>query len=436
MHYLVVSFSHKNTDLVTREKIALESESKRAEVAKKLLCCDSINEVILLSTCNRVEFIASAIDPFEASRTIFETIASYSGIDMEELEGRADVYEDNGAIHHIFSVASGLDSLVVGETQISGQLKDAYREAFEAGFCAQKLGRVMHYAFKCSAQVRSSTEVSKNPVSIASAAVAMAEDVAGSLGGKKAIVVGAGEMGRLAAKHLVARGADVVLVGRDLQKTKTVAEEISAQIEVAHVERLPQLLNSCPLLFSATSSKEPIITDEMVEYVDFERIWFDMAVPRDIEVSSQQIRLFKVDDLKAIVDKNLLLREEQAKRAYKIVGHYVSEFFKWLQSLEIEPIVKEIRARAKEAAFAELDRAIKKGFLNEEDRKALEKLLHNAFNRFLHDPTKKLKSIAEEPQADTIVESIKYIFDIKEDVGLNRYKCEYYMNLRSESETE
>jgi len=212
--------------------------------------------------------------------------------------------------------------------------------------------------------------------------------------------------------------------------------EISPDIKVEHISNLPHLVNSYRLLFSATSSSDPIITDRIVERRDFKRLWFDMALPRDIEVSVSGVEVVAIDDLKIIVEKNMALREEQAKRAYKIVSRYVNEFFRWLQTLEIEPIIKEIRAKAKDAALAELERAIKKGFVKKEDRKVLEKLLHNAFNRFLHDPTKKLKAIADEPQADTIVEAIKYIYDIQEDVGLNRYKCEYFMNLRSDSEME
>ena len=432
MHYLLVSFSHKNTDLITREKLALSDETKRENVAKELLCCDSINEIIILSTCNRIEIIASSKDPYRSSETILQTLSNFSTISLEELEGRADIYEDNGAVHHIFSVASGLDSLVIGETQIAGQLKDAYKEAYEKGWCAQKLGRLMHYAFKCAKEVRSSTEISKNPVSIASAAVAMAKDKLGNLSGMSAVVVGAGEMGSLAAKHLLAQGCNVILVGRNVQKTQEIAQEIDPSIQVASNSELARLINSYRLLFSATSSKEPIITKEMVEVKEFHRLWFDMAIPRDIEpVDIPNITLYAVDDLKEIVDKNMALREEQAREAYKIVGFYVKDFFRWLQTLEIDPIIKEIRAQAKEAALSELQKAIKKGYIDKSEQKNIEKLLHNAFNRFLHTPTKRLKAIADEPSADTIVEAIKYCFDIEDEVGLNRYKCEYFMNLRS-----
>ncbi|SMC09803.1 glutamyl-tRNA reductase [Nitratiruptor tergarcus] len=432
MHYLVISFSHKNSDIVTREKLALSQEERREFVANEILTKDSINEVIILSTCNRVEIIASSKDPFRSTESVLEILAKVSGINIEELEGRADVYEDNGAVHHIFSVASGLDSLVVGETQIVGQLKDAYKEAYEKGWCAQKLGRVMHYAFKCAKEVRTSTDISKNPVSVASAAVALAKDRLGNLGGFTALVIGTGEMGTLAAKHLLTHGCNVILVGRSEEKTKKIAYEIDKNIQVATTPELPHLINNYRLLFTATSSSDPIITKNMVERRDFARLWFDMAIPRDIEeMDIENIAIYAVDDLKEIVDKNMAFREEQARNAYKIVGHYVKEFFKWLQTLEIEPIIKEIRAQAKNAALAELQKAIKKGFIPKEQQKNIEKLLHNAFNRFLHDPTKRLKSIADEPSADTIVEAIKFFFEIEDEVGLNRYKCEYYMNLRS-----
>ncbi len=432
MQYLVISFSHKNTDLQTRERLALSEEAKKEAVASAALRSEWINEIIILSTCNRVELITSVKDPFKATEDLLKALERVSGILLEELEGRADIYEDHGAIHHIFSVASGLDSLVVGETQIAGQLKDAYKEAYEKGWCGQKLGRVMHFAFKCAKEVRSSTDISKNPVSIASAAVAMAQEKLGNLGGYTAIVVGAGEMGTLAAKHLIARGCNVILVGRDLEKTAEVAQEIDPNIQVQDSGDLERLINSYRLLFSATSSKEPVITRQMVQDRDFDRLWFDMAVPRDIEeIRMERLSIYAVDDLKEIVEKNMAFREEQARIAYQIVGRYAKEFFKWLQTLEIDPIIKEIRALAKEAAMAELSKAIKKGFIDPKDQKNIEKLLHNAFNRFLHQPTKKLKAIADEPSADTIVEAIKFFFDIEEEVGLNRYKCEYFMNLRS-----
>ncbi len=432
MQYLVVSFSHKNTDLETREKLALSDENIRDLVYKELINSPVINELIILSTCNRVEIIASVKEPFKASGEIIEELSKISKINFDELEGRADIYEDNGAIHHIFSVASALDSLVIGETQISGQLKEAFKEAFEKGFASQKLARVMHFAFKCAREVRNSTDISKNPVSIASAAVAQAKDIFENLGGYTALVLGIGEMGRLAAKHLISNGCNVILIGRNFEKTKKIARDLGESAQAESVENLKSLINRYRLLFSATSSSEPVIAKDMVDKKEFKRYWFDMAVPRDIEeFSFENIEVFVVDDLKAIVNKSLALREAQAKEAYKIVGRYTKEFFKWLQTLSIEPIIKGIRARAKEASISEIKKAVKKGYLPKELEENVTKIVHNAFNKFLHKPTKNLKAIADDPSGDTIVESIKYIFDLngEEYNHLNRYKCEYYMNM-------
>lgn len=437
MQYLVVSFSHKNTDLHTREKLALNDEKVRDVVYHDLIKHPVINELIILSTCNRVEIIASVKDPFKASDAILEKLSEISKIGFDELEGRADIYEDNGAIHHIFSVASALDSLVIGETQISGQLKEAFKEAFEKGYAGQKLARVMHFAFKCAAEVRNSTDISRNPVSIASAAVAQAKDIFENLGGMSAIVVGTGEMGVLAAKHLISSGCNVILIGRNLEKTQKIARDLGESVQPESVQNLKNLINRYRLLFSATSSKEPVITKEMVEKKEFKRYWFDMAVPRDIEdFVFENIEIFVVDDLKEIVNKSLALREAQAKEAYRIVGRYTKEFFKWLQTLSIEPIIKAIRDQAKEASLSEIKKAVKKGYIPKELEENITKLLHSAFNKFLHTPTKNIKAIANDPSGDTIVESIKYVFNLngEEYNHLNRYKCEYYMNMIEEGE--
>ncbi|WP_200762185.1 glutamyl-tRNA reductase [Nitrosophilus alvini] len=436
MQYLVISFSHKNSDVTVREKLALSEPEIREKTYKKLMEHRAINEVIILSTCNRVEVIASVKDPYKATEYILSLLSSNSGISLEELEGRADIYEDNGAIHHIFSVASALDSLVIGETQISGQLKDAYKESFEKGYCSQKLSRVMHYAFKCAAAVRNSTDISKNPVSVASAAVAKAKSILGSLGGYTALILGTGEMGLLAAKHLISNGCNIILIGRDLKKTKEIVKELGSQAQAEPFSNIKDLLNRYRLLFTATGAPHPIITPDMIEPREFERHWFDMAVPRDIEeCSCKNVNIYSVDDLQDIVNQNLALREEQASIAYKIVGRFTMEFFKWLQSLSVDPIIKEIRNRAREASLKELKKAIKKGYLPAEYEEEVTKILHNAFNTFLHRPTVNLKKVAEEPSGDTIVESIKYFFDINggKETSLNRYKCEYHMDVRSEA---
>ncbi len=430
MQYVVVSYSHKNTDIEVREKLAFPDDDLKAKALTTLMKTEGIKEAMLLSTCNRVEFLVSTSIPSAALHAIFELLHVHSGLSIEELEGRADVYEDEGAVHHLFSVASSLDSLVVGETQIAGQLKDAFRFAFENGFCSQKISRLIHYAFKCAAEVRNTTEISKNPVSVAGAAVSQAKEVmGGNLGGFTGLVVGAGEMSEIVAKHLVANGCNVVIFNRSVENAKKIAEAVGDHIDIEPFHALSDYINRYRLLFSATGAPHPIITEDMVEQTSFERHWFDLAVPRDIEdMSDESINIYAVDDLKEIVDNNMAMRKEQARKAYEIVGRYTIEFFKWLQTLMIDPLIKDVREQARRAAMAEIERAVKKGFIPPETQKNVEKLVHNAFNKFLHTPTKQLRDVAEQPRADTIIEAMKYIFKTDTDVRMaDKYKCEFIM---------
>ncbi len=430
MHYLTLSFTHKNTDIGIREKLAFNSDEKSEDFQKKLVNFNSINESIILSTCNRVEIILSVSSCEDAIEYVFKELSGFSGISLEELEGRGDIYEDNGAIHHLFSVISSLDSLVIGETQIVGQLKDAYRFSYERGFCDQKLSRAMHHAFKCAAAVRSSTDISKSPISVSSVAVAKAKEIFGNLGGFTSLLVGAGEMSELAAKHLIAQGVNVIIINRSIDRAEELAERLGDMATVASYSKLPELINRYRLLFSATGAPHTVITKDMVEEVDFERYWFDIAVPRDIEeLVMKNLHIFAVDDLKEIVTKNLAQREEEAKTAYSIVGKATIEFFKWLQTLSVDPIIKEMREKAKECSLRELNRAVKKGYIDEAYSDEVMSILHHAFNAFLHTPTKNLKAVAEKAEADTIVQAVQYIFDINEESSkkLNIYKCEYQM---------
>lgn len=430
MHYLTISFTHKNTDISIREKLAFNSEEKCRHFMGTLKSCAAVNEVILLSTCNRVEVIASVTECASALSDSFDLLSHVSGIEREELEGRADIYEDNGAIHHLFTVCSSLDSLVIGETQIAGQLKEAFKFAFENNYCGQKLGRAMHHAFRCAAEVRSRTDISKSPVSVSSVAVNKAKDLLGSIGGLSALVVGAGEMSQLAAKHLVSNGVNVIIINRNLEHAQALATELGELATTAPYSKLTEFINRYRLVFSATGAPHSVITDDMLEEREFSRYWFDIAVPRDIDVKDHaNLHVYAVDDLEEIVNKNMSLREEQAKIAYSIVGRSTMDFFKWLQSMCVDPIIKEIRDHAKECSMQELEKAVKKGYIPEELQDQVSKVLHHAFNSFLHSATKNLKEVAEKPEADTIVQAVQYIFNINEDQTkrINMYKCEYQM---------
>ena len=429
MHYLTISFTHKNTSIEVREKLAFDSDEKLLNAYQKITDVKLVNELIMLSTCNRVEIITSVKEPLKAIEPIFKIISEITGVELAELEGRGDTYEDSGAIHHLFSVISSLDSLVIGETQIVGQLKDAFRFSYDNGFSSQKIARAMHHAFRCAARVRSTTNISKNPVSVSSVAVAKAKEIyGGNLGGFTALIVGAGEMSRLACEHLANNGVNLIIFNRDMNRAEKLAEQIDGIAQAKPFSDLKQYLNRYRLLFSATGAPYSVITKDMIEEVEFERNWFDIAVPRDIEnFNSPSVNIHSVDDLKQIVNKNLELRDEESRVAYSIVGKATMEFFKWLDTLSVDPLIKEIRKNAKLASQKEIDRAISKGYIPAEHKKSVEKILHQAFNTFLHKPTTNLKLFAELPESDTIVQSMQKVFDLESEKAktIDNYKCEY-----------
>jgi len=438
MNYLIMSFTHKNTDIEVREKLSFADEEKKRTFSQKLQELEYINESIILSTCNRVEIITSVSNCNKVIEYILDEMAVFSGVDRSILENRADIYEDNGAIHHLFAVTASLDSIVIGETQIVGQLKDAYRFSTDEGFCSQKLSRALHRAFKCAASVRASTDISKNPISVSSVSVSKAKEVFGGIENRTAVLVGAGEMSTLAGKHLITAGAEVIIVNRSLEKAENLAKELGEKASAKPFSDLRELLNTYTLLFSATGAADSIITEDMVETREFTRHWFDIAVPRDIDCDMEDVIVYAVDDLEDVVAKNLSSREEQAKVAFSIVGRSTMEFFKWLQTLSIDPIIKELRDKAKECSVKEVTRSVKKGYIPAEYEETVEKILHCAFNAFLHIPTKKLKELAEKPESDTIAQAIQEIFEIDKDSikKLNMYKCDYHMSMEKNGENK
>nr|WP_315002909.1 glutamyl-tRNA reductase [uncultured Campylobacter sp.] len=470
MAYMSVSFTHKNTDITVREKLSFSNDVRKKEILRLLASNSAIEECLVLSTCNRVEIFTVVSDFDEAQKFVLLALSRVSGVSYDELAERADIYEDYGAIHHLFAVAASLDSLVVGETQIVGQLKDAYKFAMQNARAGAQIARAIDEALKCAARIRNQTEISKNPISVSSVAVAMAKDRLGSLQGADAVVVGAGEMSELACKHLLANGANITILNRNLagaqrlaasllgensldakncadenpstgknsdglnsgnvanfagenpkdDKNSTACANSAAQaqsrIKIDSLDNLKKYLNVNSLFFSATGSQEPIITDSLLEPKSFKRYFFDIAVPRDVELSqSEDVEVYSVDDLEEIVKKNLLLREEQAQIAYSIVAKCTNEFFKWLKAAASTPIIKALRQSAKQVAELELAKALKKGYLKHSDAEEARKLIHQVFKAFLHAPTVNLKNLGEADNADNAVNALVEIFELQEN---------------------
>ena len=442
MSYVILSFTHKNSDLPVREKLAFDNAAKQQAVLESVHANKFIDEAMVLSTCNRVEFLLFVRDSSKALEFLLEYLAEFSGLPLENLRTRADIYTDSSAVHHFFCVCSSLDSLVVGETQIAGQIKNAFKFAYDAGFCNQHLSRLVHYAFRCAGAVRNCTEISKNPVSVASVAILKLKEIMGDLNDVPVVIIGLGEMSRLCIKHLQESGAKIILFNRDFGKAQLFANELAKPIELGAWENLASALNTYAIALSATAAPSAIITKQLLKPCDFERFWFDLAVPRDIDIGDAKgISVVSVDDLQDIVAKNLTLREEQARKAYGIVGRFTQEFFVWLQSLSVEPIIKALREQARDAAIAEINKAIKKGYLPKEYENNIHKSVQNIFNKFLHAPTISLKGIAHDPQADVLVDALRFLFGIQTEHSvadpssrldqIDTYRCEYDSTLQT-----
>ena len=412
-----------------REQLAFANDEEKKQMLDQLIAFEFVHEAFIISTCNRVEVVLATRDNFSSFHAVLGLMAQKSGMNFYALKSTAKRYDDEDAVHHLFSVVSSLDSLVVGESQITGQVKEAFRLSHDNGTAGRRLNRLISYAVKCAAEVRNTTNISQNPISIASVAVAQAHKILGdNIQGMTGVVVGAGEMGVLAAKHLLRIGCDVILIGRDQQKVEQVAATLGENVKAATMEKLPKYINRYRLLFSATSSPEPVITEALIENETLPRLWFDMAIPRDIaDMDLQKLQIFRIDDLRSISKENHALREEQALQAAEIVERYTEEFYAWLRALSIEPVIKQMRQHVNEAIDAEIRRAVKKGFVPGEYEENMRKMATQMFNRFLHDPTQNLRKSSTEKKNANCIEAVKRMFNIDtEHIDFKQYKSDHH----------
>jgi glutamyl-tRNA reductase len=429
MYYQVVSFSHKNCNQAMREKLAFASDKEKTDVLDLLVAFEFVHEAFIVSTCNRVEIVLATRDNFSSYHAILGLMAQKSDLNFYELKSVGIRYDDEEAVQHIFSVVASLDSLVVGESQITGQVKEAFMLSHTNNTAGRKLNRIISYAVKCAAEVRNATNISQNPISIASVAVAQAQKSLGEhITGMTAVVVGAGEMSVLTARHLLRAGCDVVMIGRDKQKVELVAQSLGENVKTDTVDNLAIYINRYSLLFSATSSKELVITRELIENETLDRLWFDMAIPRDIEdMDLVSLALFRIDDLRSISQTNHALREEQAIRAIEIVEKYKDDFYSWLRALSIEPVIKQMREDVSEVIDVEMKRAIKKGFVSSDEEENIRKMAEQMFNRFLHQPTENLRKSSKEKKNSNYIEAVKQMFNIDTDnIDFKQYKNDHH----------
>ncbi len=413
--YFIISFNYRNSDVTLRSKLA------------KLTLKDfkDFKEVFLLSTCNRIEML---FDKKQEINVLYEKVFQ-KVITIEELN-QAEIYEGSEAVEHVFKIAASLDSMVVGETQITGQLKEAFIDAYEKHYIGQDLTRLIHFSFKCAKKVRNQTQISSEPVSVASIAVRRAKEELGDLSGYSAVVVGVGDTARIVCKNLIKEGVNIVLVNRTVENAFALKEELGddVNIDIHSLEKLPKLINNYRLLFSATASNYEVIKGEYIKPVNFKRLWFDLAIPNDIESGlCDDIKLVKVDDLKEISQRNLKKRKHELETANGLIKKCVEEFERYLQSVSIDPVIKFLQEKAKESANLALQNAVKKKYIPAEVADDVEKVLHNAFKRFLHHPNITLRKMADSAEVDILVSSVKRLFGMNNAENMDMNKCEYHM---------
>ena len=391
MRLLLVGTSHRLAPVEIRERVALDGEGEAA-LARRL---GEGGEAVCLSTCNRTELYLAAADTDAAGERATAELADLGKIGRSELEPYLYRLEHEAAAMHLFRVAAGLDSLVPGEGEIQGQVRAAY----ERGAVGPLLDRLFRHALQTGKRVRTETSIGERPASVASAAAALAAQVFGDLGGRRILVVGAGKVGELAAKHLVARGATLAAVAnRSVDRAAGLAHRFDA--DARPLDAVEAQLADADIVVASTSAREQIVTREQVERALPARrgrplLLLDLAVPRDLDPAIAGLPgtfLYDIDDLQAVVEESLTGRRGEAVRAEEIVAVEGERFREWLTSLDAVPAIASLRERAEAIRRGELAKAGPRlAGLSEHEREVVESLTSQIVNKLLHQPIMRLK---------------------------------------------
>lgn len=412
MNFSLLGMNHRTASVDIRERFNLADKCTPAAWA--LPAGDGIDEALILSTCNRVEILAVGDDDLE--RKMLTAWASACRMDAKELDRY--IYRHIGleAARHVFEVASSLDSMVLGEPQILGQLKSAYRNAVENGSAGPIINKLLHTAFFVAKRVRHETAIAANAVSISYAAVELAKRIFGALPEHRALLIGAGEMAELAAMHLLQAGVDEMMVSnRTLANGEALATRFHGR--AVPLENLEDTLAHADIVIASTGSREPIIDYDLVKNAMKKRrnrpiFFIDIAVPRDVdpEVNTlDNIYLYDIDDLRDVVEENMASRRAEADAARIIVDEEVARFAQWFENQDAKPTVLDLIERGKQAASIEVMRALKRLKTSDPLVKAeMERLAASLVKRLNHDPLAYMKN--SDGYARDRVRAVRQIF--------------------------
>jgi glutamyl-tRNA reductase len=427
---VVVGLSHRTAPVDVRERFATGADVL-PQLLARLSARRELAEVMFLSTCNRVEVLAAsqanAADAGPASHAIREALREFAGLaNVTELEPY--LYERTGmeAVRHVFRVSASLDSMVLGEPQILGQVKGAYDAAMAAGTLKHYLGRCVHRAFTVAKRVRTETALGEGTVSISSVAVDLARKIFGDLSNHAVLLVGAGEMAEAAAKSLGKGARSMRVCNRSFDRAAALAGQFGGS--AAPLEALEEELSIADVVVTSTASVSFVVTRDMVKRAMKARkgrtlFFIDIAVPRNVEPTVHKIDnvyVYNVDDLEHQVAEGMKARTAEVAAASKIVEAELAEFETWSRGLDVQPAVVALRAKTRAVLFAEMERSLgsRLKHLGEADRAALTQMMESAVNKLLHAPTTRLKASAADGGAGEYVEALKHLFDLPEHASI------------------
>lgn len=407
MTLITLGINHKTAPIEVREKVAF-SPVEIPEALQDLADLREMREVALLSTCNRMELYVNATS--EDVDFLFDWLAANKSLSRDDLEQCHYVYQGEQAVAHMMKVACGLDSMILGEPQILGQLKEAFSIARSAGTISTQLDRWFQQSFAAAKQVRTETDIGASAVSVAYAAVSLAKRLFGTLDNMTTMYIGAGETIELVARHFN-EIADVKMIVAN--RTRERAEQLAGQYDATSIAltEIPANLHKADIVISSTASPLPILGKGLVEKAIETRkhkpiFMIDLAVPRDIEVEVDElpdIYLYDVDDLQGVIKENLRVRERAAEEAKNIISEQSDRFMQWRRSLDAVSTIKVFRNKYQRLSEKELERSLAKLEQGEDPAEVLKELSHRLTNKFLHEPTRQLTEASSSGNNESIM---------------------------------
>jgi glutamyl-tRNA reductase len=408
-----------------REKLAFDPKELANAADTVFANMPEVDEKVILSTCNRVEIYAHVGDVVKGLESIKRFIYRYHEIPAGELEDHFYTFTLDEAVEHLFEVSSSLDSMVVGEPQILGQVKEAYQSAKKVKATGRILNQLFEKSFSVAKRIRTETSIAENAVSISYAAVELATRIFGNLEGKVVLLIGAGEMIELAGKHLANQGVKTILVSNhNYDRAAKLATTLGGS--AIHFDKFTDEMENADIVISSTAAPHYVIKRERVEAAIKKRggkpiFFIDIAVPRDIEPAINDLNdvfLYDIDDLNTVVNENKAERDREAEKARKIIQTEVGSFNDWLNCLEMEPTIVAIRRKAEEIKKQELEKTLAKLDLDKNEKSAVEAMASSIINKMLHDPTLHLKEHARQnnetgEHKSSITEFVKGLFNLE-----------------------